>query len=273
MAKRLENLKNQIDTKAEAEKLQQLSQQVQNQKQEQKNGQNENNILIEGEYFYSGVFKKFLDENNFGYEKLDLTMRQMMEQNEKYKWRNFLSYYVQEQLNGFTLRTFYNRILLQKKLNVNQKFGEYDENEVLKFAKTAKILIPHKSTQGHIGKVHGGFTASIIDESMGQLVAIFQAHKMAATTHLNLKYKQPVYLEQEYLIITQVLQADEKDIVIQCDIYDKNMRIAVSATGKFRRLIDNPNFSQSKKLISFKDFCGKLPNLKEIIEEEEDEDE
>lgn len=51
------------------------------------------------------------------------------------------------------------------------------------------------------------------------------------------------------------------------------MRIAVSATGKFRRLIDNPKFSQSKKLLSFKDFCGKLPNLKDIIEEEEEEDE
>ena len=79
---------------------------------------------------------------------------------------------------------------------LNKKYAPVMENEYL-VGKFSGI----NEHQSFPGRMHGGMISAILDEGIGRAIWIYEPSTWGVTTHLNVKYRKPVPLYEDLILI------------------------------------------------------------------------
>lgn len=109
------------------------------------------------------------------------------------------------------------------------KFEEIAENKV-----KAKF-IPGEYHQGYNGIIHGGLTATLLDEAMAHVIG-FKGIK-AFTAELNIRYRKAIEIGEELEIFGEYKKSKKSSIAnvhyAQAEIFDQNGNLKAQAEAKF----------------------------------------
>ncbi|MFP4458532.1 MAG: PaaI family thioesterase [Candidatus Zixiibacteriota bacterium] len=101
-------------------------------------------------------------------------------------------------------------------------------------------FIPEKNLCGYTGIVHGGITASIIDEGMGW-TAYAQTRKFYLTAELQLRYKKPVKYGRKYIFRAKLIDIKKKLFKAEGELVDsEDGTICVTGFAKYFLVDGNP---------------------------------
>jgi uncharacterized protein (TIGR00369 family) len=94
--------------------------------------------------------------------------------------------------------------------------------------------IPKKEYQGWSGILHGGITATILDEVMEKLIE----HQgiCAVTAAMNIKYLKEIEIGKEVIARAWLEKETSKIFYLQAEIQNKDNEILAKGSGKYFRL-------------------------------------
>ncbi len=88
---------------------------------------------------------------------------------------------------------------------------------------------PSDRYQGYPGILHGGITATLLDETAAWFVYA-KLGTAGVTSRMNIKYLKPVIISGGKLKITaELITKDEKSAIIKCSLADRNKNICAEA--------------------------------------------
>lgn len=119
---------------------------------------------------------------------------------------------------------------IENDLGLKTKFYETENKELI------AIFTPHEKLQSYPGILHGGISATILDETIGRAI-MMHAGKSAfgVTLELNVKYKKPVPLGVELKVIGRITKDRGRIFEGTGELLLPNGDVAVSAEGKFMK--------------------------------------
>ena len=119
---------------------------------------------------------------------------------------------------------------IENKLGLNASFYELDNNELV------AIFKPVNEHQSYPERLHGGISATILDETLGRAISIEEETIWGVTAELNIKYKKPVPLDQELKVVAKITRNTSRMFEGEGKILLANGDIAVTATGKYIKM-------------------------------------
>ena len=88
---------------------------------------------------------------------------------------------------------------LKNPFGLHTSFFELDNHELL------AVFTPREEHQSYPGRLHGGITSTILDESMGRAIMIkSEGEVWGVTVELNIHFKKPVPLDQELRVLGRI---------------------------------------------------------------------
>jgi len=119
---------------------------------------------------------------------------------------------------------------IENKLGLNASFYELDNNELV------AIFRPVNEHQSYPERLHGGISATILDETLGRAISIEEETVWGVTAELNIRYKKPVPLDQELKVVAKITSNSSRMFEGEGKILLANGDIAVMATGKYMKM-------------------------------------
>jgi acyl-coenzyme A thioesterase PaaI-like protein len=105
-----------------------------------------------------------------------------------------------------------------------------DEDSLLLFSRVRFL----EHAEGPPGHVHGGATAGLFDELMG--IVVWHHHFLSVTQSIQVHYKKAIPLPMEAIVLTRLVQVEEKTVEVNSTLYNTLKVPYVSAQGIFHRL-------------------------------------
>jgi uncharacterized protein (TIGR00369 family) len=109
------------------------------------------------------------------------------------------------------------------------KFEEVTEDKV------QAEFIPEEYHQGYKGIIHGGLTATLLDEAMAHVIG-FKGIK-AFTAELNIRYRKAIEIGEKLKLIGKYKSSKKSSIVVvhytQAEIFDEKGNLKAKAEAKF----------------------------------------
>ena len=115
-------------------------------------------------------------------------------------------------------------------LGLKTRFYELDNGEV---AGIFTILEEHQS---YPGRMHGGVSSAVLDETIGRAIMITEPYVWAVTAELSVKYRQPVPLDTTLTCIGRITRNTRLIFEGEGEILLPDGTVAVTAKGKYRKL-------------------------------------
>jgi len=110
------------------------------------------------------------------------------------------------------------------------KFYETSSEEVI------AVFTPKDLHQSYPNILHGGISATILDETIGRALMIkYGADSFGVTVELNLRYKKPVPLNQELKVVARVTNDKGRLFEGSGELILPNGDVAVKAKGKYMK--------------------------------------
>ena len=114
---------------------------------------------------------------------------------------------------------------------LHAKFYETDVNELV------ALINPSELHQGYPGRMHGGLTATILDETIARSIGNGKEEQIwGVTLELKTKFRKPVPLGQELKIVGRVTNEGSRSFEGTGEIVLQNGEIAVTAEGKYLKV-------------------------------------
>jgi uncharacterized protein (TIGR00369 family) len=109
-------------------------------------------------------------------------------------------------------------------------FYEVEGNELV------ALLTPCEQHQGYPGRLHGGMSAAILDETIGRAMNINQDEVWGVTVEMNVRYRKPVPLDQELRVVGRITNQNRRLFEGTGEILLPNGDVAVEGRGKYIKL-------------------------------------
>ncbi|TQQ85772.1 PaaI family thioesterase [Peptacetobacter hominis] len=90
--------------------------------------------------------------------------------------------------------------------------------------------------QSYPGRVHGGISAALLDETIGRAVSIGDDQVWGVTVSLELKYKKPVPTDEKIYVVGRITKENRKLFEGTGEIILSNGDIAATAHGKYMKM-------------------------------------
>ena len=90
--------------------------------------------------------------------------------------------------------------------------------------------------QSYPGRVHGGISAALLDETIGRAVSIGNEEVWGVTVSLEIKYKKPVPTDSKIYVIGRIEKENRKLFEGTGEIILENGEIAATAHGKYMKM-------------------------------------
>ena len=119
---------------------------------------------------------------------------------------------------------------LKNKLGLKAAFYELENGELV------AIFKPLEEHQSYPGRLHGGITASILDETIGRAIMIKHESIWGVTVELSLKYRKPIPLNEELRVIGRITKDGSRMFEGTGEIMLSTGEVAVTATGKYFKM-------------------------------------
>ena len=90
--------------------------------------------------------------------------------------------------------------------------------------------------QSFPGRMHGGVISAILDEGIGRAIWSFEPNTWGVTTHLKVKYRKPVPLNEELMLISKINENKKRLFEGSGIIVNKEHQILAEATAIFFKM-------------------------------------
>ena len=112
-------------------------------------------------------------------------------------------------------------------IGLKLKFSYKDDEAVTKW-------IPKEEYQGWPGILHGGITATILDEVMAKVIE----HKgiYAVTAEMNVRYVKKIEIGKELIARAWFERQSKKIFYVKAEIQNKNGEVLAKGSGKYFRM-------------------------------------
>ena len=119
---------------------------------------------------------------------------------------------------------------IENDFGLKTKFYETDNKELI------AIFTPHDKLQSYPGVLHGGISATILDETIGRAIMMYGGQStFGVTIELNVKYKKPVPLGVELKAVGRIVSDKGRIFEGTGELLLPNGEVAVSAEGKYMK--------------------------------------
>lgn len=98
------------------------------------------------------------------------------------------------------------------------------------------IFRPLNGHQSYPGRLHGGISGAILDETIGRAIMVQDDSVWGVTVELNLKYKKPVPLDVELKAVGRITKNNRLLFEGTGELILPNGEVAVTATGKYMKM-------------------------------------
>lgn len=119
---------------------------------------------------------------------------------------------------------------VNNELGLKTSFYELENDELVAICDTKDWH------QSYPGRVHGGISAALLDETIGRAISINDETIWGVTVSLDIKYKKPVPTDATIKIIGRITSENRKLFEGSGEIISPNGEIAVTATGKYMKM-------------------------------------
>lgn len=114
--------------------------------------------------------------------------------------------------------------------SLKARFYELEGAELLGVFET---LSEHQS---YPGRLHGGVSSAILDETIGRAINITDPHAFGVTVELTLKFRKPVPLDGEVRAIGRITHESKRLFEGTGEIVLSDGTVAVEASGKYLKM-------------------------------------
>ncbi|HSQ88290.1 PaaI family thioesterase [Romboutsia sp.] len=115
-------------------------------------------------------------------------------------------------------------------LGLRTSFYELENNELVAICDTKDWH------QSYPGRVHGGISAALLDETIGRAISINDETIWGVTVSLDIKYKKPVPTDVTIKVVGRITKENRKIFEGSGEIILPNGEIAATATGKYIKM-------------------------------------
>ncbi len=119
---------------------------------------------------------------------------------------------------------------LQNSSSLKTSFFELENGELVALFKT---LEEHQS---YPGRLHGGVSAAILDETIGRAVMIVDDRIWGVTVELDIKYKKPIPLNEELRAVGRITKDSSRLFEGTGEILLSSGEVAATAHGKYLKM-------------------------------------
>lgn len=125
-------------------------------------------------------------------------------------------------------------------------FYEMDNGELV------ALFRPLQEHQSYPGRLHGGVSAAILDETIGRAMMIEEPQMWGVTVELELKYKKPVPLDVPLKVVGRITKNTRRIFEGTGEILLEDGTVAVTAQGKYIKMsidkITTQEFIESQEM-------------------------
>jgi uncharacterized protein (TIGR00369 family) len=143
---------------------------------------------------------------------------------------------------------------LENKFGLKSAFYELENGELV------ARFIPSEEHQSYPGRLHGGVSAAILDETIGRAM---MNHKERAvwgvTLEFSMKFRKPVPLDKEVVVRARITAENKRTFAGSGEIVLADGTVAVEGTGRYLKMplenITDDDFEGEQWMI-VEDECG-----------------
>lgn len=106
----------------------------------------------------------------------------------------------------------------------------------LEGAELLGVFEPLEEHQSYPGRLHGGISSAILDETIGRVINITDPDAFGVTVELTLKFRKPVPLDSEVRAIARLTRDSKRLFEGTGEIVLADGSVAVEATGKYMKM-------------------------------------
>ena len=138
-------------------------------------------------------------------------------------------------------------------LGLKAKFYELDSGEL------CAVFTPAEEHQSYPGRMHGGISAAILDETIGRAITVGKEEMVwGVTIDLKLRYKKPVPLNEELVAVGRITNGKSRKVFEGTgELILPNGEIAVEAYGRYMKVpldeIAGDEFARQEWLVNVDD--------------------
>ena len=119
---------------------------------------------------------------------------------------------------------------VENPVGLKAKFYTTSDDEVV------AIFTPRENLQSYPGVLHGGISATILDETIGRAIMNrYGQNSFGVTLELNIKYKKPVPTDVELKVVGRLINERGRLFYGSGELYLPDGSVAVSAEGKYMK--------------------------------------
>lgn len=113
--------------------------------------------------------------------------------------------------------------------SLKARFYQLEDGELM------GLFHPLEEHQSYPGRLHGGVSSAILDETMGRAINTIDPDAWGVTVELNIKYRRPVPLNGEVRAIARITKDSRRIFEGSGEIVLDDGTVAVEATGRYLR--------------------------------------
>ena len=110
------------------------------------------------------------------------------------------------------------------------RFYEMENGELIATA------VAHDHHQSYPGRLHGGISGALLDETIGRAIMIANPDIWGVTAELSIRLKKPVPLEEELFIVGRITRDGGRIFEGEGEILLKDGTVAATATGRYIKM-------------------------------------
>lgn len=119
---------------------------------------------------------------------------------------------------------------------VNNPFGLHTDFYELEDGTLAARVTPGEHHQSYPGRVHGGVSAALLDETIGRAINVIEPDAWAVTVEISTRYKKPVPYDVELTVVGRVVENNRRIFTGEGEILLPDGTVAVTATAKYMKM-------------------------------------
>ena len=118
----------------------------------------------------------------------------------------------------------------QNASSLKARFYELDNGELL------GVFSPLQEHQSYPGRLHGGMSSAMLDETIGRAINISDSEAWGVTVELTVRFRKPVPVDQEVRAIARITRDSRRIFEGSGEIVLADGTVAVEASGKYMKL-------------------------------------
>jgi len=119
---------------------------------------------------------------------------------------------------------------------VENPFGLHTDFYELEDGTLAAKVTPGEHHQSYPGRVHGGVSAALLDETIGRAINVLEPDTWAVTVEIATRYRKPVPYGEPLTVTGRIVENSRRLFTGAGEILLPDGTVAVSATAKYMKL-------------------------------------